>query len=101
MHYVSLCAGGITTRMLLADVSGHGAHVHDYAVELRRLVKRYINAKKQGAFMDAMNRGFTEYAALNRFATAVAATWLGPERSLEISIAGHPRPLLFRNRSRK
>lgn len=100
VHYVSLCGGGITTRLLLADVSGHGSHVRQYAEELRRLVKRFINAKKQGAFMDAMNRGFTEYAAMNRFATVVAATWLGPARSMELSIAGHPRPLLYRNRSR-
>jgi serine phosphatase RsbU (regulator of sigma subunit) len=51
--------------------------------------------------MKSMNRCFTEFAAMNRFATAVAATWLGPDRSLELSIAGHPRPLLFRSLSRK
>ncbi len=97
LHYVSLCGGGETTRLLLADVSGHGAHVADYSEELRRLVKRHINAKPQADFMEAMNRGFAEYAALNRFATAVAATWLGTRKTLELCIAGHPRPLLFRS----
>lgn len=24
VHYVSLCAGGVVTRLILADVSGHG-----------------------------------------------------------------------------
>ncbi|MBI1325114.1 SpoIIE family protein phosphatase [bacterium] len=97
LHYVSLCGGGVTTRMLLADVSGHGSHVQDYAEELRRLVKRHINAKAQSAFMESMNRGFAEYAAMNRFATAVAATWLGPQKSMELCIAGHPRPLVHRS----
>jgi serine phosphatase RsbU (regulator of sigma subunit) len=96
VHYVSLCGGGFTTRMLVADVSGHGTHVREYSEELRRLVKRYINSKSQVGFMKSMNQGFAAYAELRRFATAVVATYRGVEKTLEMCIAGHPRPLLYR-----
>jgi len=32
LHFVSLCGGGMTTRILLADVSGHGDHVLEYSL---------------------------------------------------------------------
>jgi len=101
VHYVSLCGGGITTRILLADVSGHGSHVHEYSEFLRKLVKRYINAKTQADFMAEINRSFSEYAQLNRFATSVVATYLATKKSLELCIAGHPRPLWYQAETRQ
>lgn len=92
VHYVSLCGGGVITRMLLGDVSGHGEHVREYALELRRLVKRHIVRKSQRRFMRDLNRNFAEYANLRRFATAVVLTYLSYDRSMEMCIAGHPRP---------
>lgn len=101
VHYVSLCGGGITTRILLADVSGHGSHVHEYSEFLRKLVKRYINAKSQAEFMSEINRSFADYAQLSRFATSVFATYLSTKKSLELCIAGHPRPLWYQANARE
>ncbi len=95
VHYLSLCGGGVITRVLLGDVSGHGEHVRDYAEELRRLVKRHIVRKSQRRFMRDLNRSFVEYADLRRFATAVVLTYLSHTRSMEMCIAGHPRPAIF------
>jgi len=95
VHYLSLCGGGVITRVLLGDVSGHGEHVREYAEELRRLVKRHIVRKSQRRFMRDLNRNFTEYADLRRFATAVVMTYLSHNRSVEMCIAGHPRPAFW------
>ena len=47
VHYLSLCVGGIVTRIVLADVSGHGNQVADTSLTLRKLLRRFMNAKKQ------------------------------------------------------
>src|SRR5437762_14360996 len=43
LHYVSSCAAGMVTRVLVADVSGHGESVADAARALRGLMRRYVN----------------------------------------------------------
>jgi serine phosphatase RsbU (regulator of sigma subunit) len=96
VHYVSLCGGGIVTRVIVADVSGHGATVADVAHDLRTLMRRYINSKTQDRLVRELNRRFSELAAMRRFATAVVATYLATTRTLTISNAGHPRPLIYR-----
>lgn len=97
VHFVSLCGGGISTRILLADVSGHGSHIYEYSDFLRKLIKRYINAKTQSDFMTELNKSFAEYAQLSRFATAVFGTYVATKKTLELCIAGHPRPLWYQS----
>jgi sigma-B regulation protein RsbU (phosphoserine phosphatase) len=96
VHYVSLCGGGVITRLILADISGHGASVAELASSLRELMRRNINSKSQTRLVRDLNRQFTELAKLSRFATAVVATYLAHRDQLTICNAGHPRPLWFR-----
>lgn len=96
VHYVSLCGGGIVTRLIVADVSGHGAAVADMASDLRTLMRRFINSKSHDRLVRELNRQFTALAEMRRFATAVIATYLATTRRLTICNAGHPRPLIFR-----
>ncbi len=101
VHYLSSCATGRITRLLVADVSGHGAKVADLAVTLRGLMRRFINFIDQARFVSALNR---EFAALSRdgiFATAVAGTYWAPTRTLTLCNAGHPRPLWYRAKLRR
>jgi serine phosphatase RsbU (regulator of sigma subunit) len=95
LHYLSVCGGGIITRLLVADVSGHGASVADFSNSLRALLRRNINTKDQTRLVQALNREFSSLAQLQRFATAVIATYLATTRRLTVCNAGHPRPLLF------
>jgi sigma-B regulation protein RsbU (phosphoserine phosphatase) len=37
VYYVSLRGGGIDTRMIVADVSGHGESVADFSASLRAM----------------------------------------------------------------
>ena len=42
VYYLSSCASGRITRMLLADVSGHGQSVAQFAAQLRDLMRRNV-----------------------------------------------------------
>jgi sigma-B regulation protein RsbU (phosphoserine phosphatase) len=96
VHYVSLCGGGIITRLIVADVSGHGTEVAGFSQGLRNLMRRNINSKTQKRLVKALNRQFAELAQLQRFATAIVATYLATDRRLTVCNAAHPRPLWFR-----
>ena len=63
VYYVSSCATNRITRLLVADVSGHGKAVQDLATELRRLMRRYVNHIDQNRFVRSMNE---QFAALER-----------------------------------
>jgi serine phosphatase RsbU (regulator of sigma subunit) len=95
VHYVTLCGGGLITRIVVADVSGHGASVAEFSSMLRSLLRKHINHKSQSELVERLNQEFAELARLRRFATAVVATYLTSTDELSISNAGHPRPLHF------
>jgi sigma-B regulation protein RsbU (phosphoserine phosphatase) len=96
VHFVTLCGGGILTRIVVADVSGHGSSVAEFSSMLRSLLRKHINHKSQTRLVEQLNREFAGMARLRRFATAVVATYLTSTDELSISNAGHPRPLHYR-----
>lgn len=100
VHYVSSCATGRITRVLLADVSGHGPTVSGVARSLRDLMRRYINFVDQSRLVKSLNKEFNALADAGNFATAVVATYFSPTGCLTICNAGHPRPLLFSAKDR-
>src|SRR4051794_14837632 len=85
VYYVSNCATGRITRLMLADVSGHGTAVADTATHLRMLMRRYVNHVQQLKFVSSMNDEFSNLNHAGGFATAVVATFLAPTRSLAFS----------------
>jgi sigma-B regulation protein RsbU (phosphoserine phosphatase) len=101
VHYVSSCATGRVTRLLIADVSGHGAQVCDVAGTLRSLMRRYVNYIDQSEFVRSMNRQFVTMSESSCFATAIVTTFFGPTNSLTLCNAGHPPPLWYRAKTRR
>lgn len=101
VHYVSLCGGGKITRLILADVSGHGASVAAVAKSLRTLMRKNINRKDQARLVQSLNREFLELGKLSRFATAVVGTYLTNGNLLTLCNAGHPRPLYYKAATRE
>jgi serine phosphatase RsbU (regulator of sigma subunit) len=95
VYYVSLCGGGVITRLVVADVSGHGAAVAEFSGSLRGLMRRNINTKSQTRLVRALNRQFAALSESRRFATAVVATYLATRQRLTVCNAGHPRPLRY------
>lgn len=101
IHYVSSCATGRITRILIADVSGHGQKVAAVAATLRSLMRRFVNYIDQSRLVRALNVEFAELSDDGTFATAVVATYWAPTASLTVSNAGHPRPLRFHAAERR
>src|SRR4051794_9648982 len=60
IHYLSSCATGRITRLIIADVSGHGPGIAVVASSLRRLMGKYANYIDQGRFVEAVNERFGE-----------------------------------------
>ena len=54
LHYVSVCGGGVITRVIVADVSGHGARVAEFSEALRALMRKNINTKSQTLLVKAL-----------------------------------------------
>ncbi len=101
VYYLSSCASGRITRLLLADVSGHGELVARTAAGLRDLMRRNINVVSQRRFVAAMNRQFSAASGDSDFATAVVSSFYAPTRVLSLCNAGHPHPLIFRAAQRQ
>lgn len=101
VYYVSSCATGRITRLLIADVAGHGAVVCDVAGVLRQLMRRYVNQLDQTQFVASMNTQLVTMAKSECFATAIVTTFFAPTNDLTICNAGHPPPLLYRAATRE
>jgi serine phosphatase RsbU (regulator of sigma subunit) len=95
VHYVSLCGGGAITRLIVADLSGHGESAAEAALVLRTLMRKNINRKDQSRLIRDLNRQFLAQSQMQRFATSVIATYLTARDTLSVCNAGHPRPLWY------
>jgi phosphoserine phosphatase RsbU/P len=96
VYYASSCATGRITRLLLADVAGHGHSVAATAADLRTLMRRFVNRLDQTEFVRLLNQQFVALSRQGSFATAIVTTFFAPSRRLTVCNAGHPRPLLYR-----
>jgi sigma-B regulation protein RsbU (phosphoserine phosphatase) len=96
VYYVSSCATGRITRLLVADVAGHGVAVGELAVALRQLMRQHVNHLDQTRFVKLMNSQFTALSNSGIFATAVVTTYFATNNHLSLCNAGHPPPLMYR-----
>jgi len=101
IYYASSCATGRITRLLLADVAGHGNAVAATAADLRTLMRRFVNRLDQTEFVRLLNQQFAVLPRTGAFATAIVATFFEPSHRLTVCNAGHPRPLLYRAAQRQ
>tara|TARA_R100000687_G_scaffold80338_1_gene75572 strand:- start:434 stop:1336 length:903 start_codon:yes stop_codon:yes gene_type:complete len=96
LYLISSCSSGWITRMLLADVSGHGASVTDLASQLRGAMHQSINTVDQSKIAKQLNTAFDAFSREGRFATALLLTYFAPTGHLVLVNAGHPPPLMKR-----
>lgn len=99
VYYFSSCASGRISRVLLADVTGHGKAVSDTAAVLRDVMRQSVNVIGQSSLMATLNQEFGKLTTAGGFATAVVVTHFSPMHSATVSIAGHPPPLLYRGQT--
>src|SRR6185369_14219192 len=84
VYYASSCATGRISRLLLADVSGHGKEVAGTAADLRTLMRRFVNRLEQSEFVRLLNQQFKAMSSTRTFATAIVATFFAPTRRLTV-----------------
>ena len=95
VYYLSSCSSGRITRLLLADVCGHGESVLELARSLRALMGRHINHINQSSLVRSINKEFVSMGDASTFATGLIATFFVPTATLTLTNAGHPSPLLL------
>jgi len=100
VHLMSVCGSGRVTRLVMADVAGHGQASQETARLLRRLVHEHINLLDQSRLVRRVNREFVQHTELGRFATVLFMSYFAPTGHLIVCNASHPRPLHWSARRR-
>jgi hypothetical protein len=100
VHYISSCASGRITRMMLADICGSEDVFRRLTCEMRNGLLRNINSIWQNRVVADISKQFREFARDGGFATASVATFFAPTRSFVMCNIGNPPPLVFRASAR-
>jgi len=98
VHLLSVCGSGRVTRMVMADVAGHGEASQETARMLRRLVREHINYLDQSRLVRDVNQAYSRHIHVGRFATMLFMTFYAPTGHLILCNAGHPRPFHYSTR---
>jgi len=96
VHYVSVCNRGMTSRIALADVAGHGNLASAVAERLREVLQRHTNNWDQSVLMRELNDAFLEGATGVQYATAVVLGFYRQTGELLFTSAGHLPPFWYR-----
>ncbi|MBT5019159.1 MAG: serine/threonine-protein phosphatase [Planctomicrobium sp.] len=99
VYYLSSCASGRTTRLLVGDVSGHGEEASPTADSLRNIMRQNVNFIDHTRLVTSINKEFEQASSSERFATAVVGTFFLSTRNFQLCNAGHPAPLQFCSQS--
>ena len=74
LHYISSCASGRITRMLMADVCGIGEQFGAVADELKTVVKGNVNSIRQARSVRQMSAQLAETSREGGFASTLMST---------------------------
>ncbi len=94
LHYLSVCDYDLLSRMVLADVSGHGREVSRVAQTLHRLMRDNVNAWDQTDFVRGLNQAFGQRGE-GKYATAIVLSYHRLKGRLAFTNAGHLPPLWY------
>lgn len=97
LYLISSCSSGWITRLLLADVAGHGDDVSELSGKLRKAMHQSINTVDQSKLARRLNSAFEDFSEGSKFATALLMTYYAPSGHLIFINAGHPPPLLSKD----
>jgi sigma-B regulation protein RsbU (phosphoserine phosphatase) len=96
-YYDVLDLGDGRFAIIVADVSGHGAPAAIIMAMIRAVLHTYTGARDDpSAVLNHINRHFEYLWDTSMFATAVYAVVDAAKRTLTVSCAGHPPPLIAR-----
>ena len=94
IYYFSVCQHDVLTRVVVADVMGHGETINNVSQWLYEVLVRQIETFDSSAVLSDLHRMARE-RNLKAMTTAAVITFYLEDYSLYFSYAGHP-PLLVR-----
>jgi sigma-B regulation protein RsbU (phosphoserine phosphatase) len=100
VYYLVVCSEGLLSRIVLADVAGHGQGVSATAATLRELLRKHMNAFDQSVLMQEINEAFRRVDNPEdvQYATAAVFGYFHKTGELIFTNAGHPRALWYHAR---
>jgi len=98
IYYMGLCENNLLTRMIVADVVGHGEAVSSISKSIYKAIKSHMNDPKGEDLLSELNRTACE-RGLDAMTTVAMAAFYKVEGNLYFSNAGHPPVLLKQNNS--
>jgi len=91
IHFLSVCGMSILSKVVLADVSGHGAETAEVSEIIHRALVENIGAHDNSTMLHQVNDSFMERRrGAFKFTTMVTAILDSRDRSLVYAYAGHP-----------
>jgi sigma-B regulation protein RsbU (phosphoserine phosphatase) len=99
VYYFSVCGREVLSRVVLAEVSGHGADVSAPAEVLHALIGKHINTWDETDFVKELNRSFRNRASNGNYATAIVFGFPRSTGKAVFTNAGHLPPLWYQSGS--
>lgn len=96
LHYLTVCGEGAISRVVLADVAGHGDIVSSVADRLRHGLRKHVNTWDQSVLLQELNDSFLAGADGVQFATAFVLGHYVQSGEVLFTNAGHVPPLWYR-----
>ena len=96
IHFLSVCGLSILSKVVLADVSGHGAETADVSRCIHDALLASIGAHDNSTMLQQVNEAFLARPQQGdgvRFTTMVSMILDSRDRSLVYAYAGHPSVL--------
>lgn len=100
LHSLTTCGSGLLSRMMIADVVGHGEAVTAVSAMVGRTMKRYMNWPDQRSVLRRLNRDLAA-VGMKALTTAAVMSYYPPRRWLSLSYAGHHPAWYYRHREKK
>lgn len=101
LHYLTLCGEGAISRVVLADVAGHGEIVSSVAERLRDGLRKHVSTWDQTMLMQELSDSFPAGAEEGQYATAFVLGHYVETGEVLFTNAGHVPPLWYRASERK
>jgi len=98
IHFLSVCGMSILSKIVLADVSGHGAESAEVSRIIHRALGANVGAHDNTAMLGQVNAAFLDqHRGDFRFTTMVSMILDTRDRKLVYAYAGHPAILRGRD----
>lgn len=94
IHFLSVCGISILSKVVLADVSGHGDESAAVSKIIHDALKDNIGAHDNSSMLEQVNAAFIErHTGAFKFTTMASLIFDSRDRSLVYAYAGHPSML--------